>query len=66
MAQLIVHYDRPKRGSDGRITIERVGGGSQSRPANAEALAWARQYIQAARAKGFSVDDLALAKARTK
>ena len=61
---LILHYDPPRKNSDGRITIERVGGTRQSRPANAEGVRWAREQVEYARRRGFSVDDLALAKVR--
>lgn len=66
-SQLIIHYDPPRKGTDGRITVERVGSPDQwSRPATAQGISEAREYIAAARAKGFSVNDLALAKARAK
>lgn len=66
-AQLIVHYDKPKPGTDGRITVERVGSPDRwSRPATAEGVQEAREYVANARARGFSVNDLALAKARAK
>lgn len=66
-AQVIVHYDKPKPGTDGRITVERVGSPDQwSRPATAQGISEAREYIAAARARGFIVNDLALAKARVK
>ena len=64
-SQLIVHYDPPRRGTDGRITVERVGSTDRwSRPATAAGVQEAREYIAKARARGFSVNDLALAKAR--
>lgn len=64
-SQLIVHYDPPRKGTDGRIAVERVGSPDRwSRPATAEGVQEARDYVAAARARGFSVNDLALAKAR--
>lgn len=66
-AQLMVHYDPPRKGADGRITVERVGSPDRwSRPATAEGVQEAREYVAKARARGFSVNDLALAKARAK
>lgn len=59
---VIVHYAPPRAGSDGRITVERVGGTQQSRPADAAGLDWAREQCECARRRGFSVDDSALAR----
>lgn len=60
---VIVHYAPPRAGSDGRITVERVGGGTpRSRPADASGLEWAREQCECARRRGFSVDDSALAR----
>lgn len=63
-SQLIVHYDPPRKGTDGRITVERVG--------SADRLHWfltekglgdARDYIKKAREKKFKVDDFVMDKA---
>jgi hypothetical protein len=65
-AQYTVTFVPPKRGSDGRILIQRDGSTEVwSRTATPEHLDEARDYIAKARDKKFSVNDLALAKAAT-
>jgi hypothetical protein len=55
-AQYTVTFVPPKRGSDGRITVERVGGAPQSRPATIPGILWALDYAEIAKRKGFTVD----------
>jgi hypothetical protein len=62
MSEYVISYTPGKRGSDGVITITRPGCEVQQRPANEAGVEWARNYAQAAREKGFAVQDSALAK----
>lgn len=63
-AQVIVHYDPPKRGADGVITIERVGSPDRLHWFLTEkGLSDARDYIKTAREKEFKVDDFVMDKA---